>query len=117
MSWIIGIGSVMFVVAVAAYIFALGKGLVFSNAHDMASDDVDRPTAVPIPSTSLLAASIQGPTDVGINPFACQLVAESLLKHPKPEEIEFFLPIDRSDCADWVGVRFILEPIKTAKEA
>ena len=67
--------------------------------------------------TGIPVASMQRLGDVGINLFACQLVAESLLKHPKPEEVEFFLPIDRSDCADWVGVRFILEPIKTAEEA
>lgn len=49
--------------------------------------------------------------DVGINAFACDLLAESFLKSPlakmtfdagKP--MKFFLPVLREDCKGWVGV-------------
>lgn len=53
---------------------------------------------------------------VGLNPFAVQLLAESLLRSPlapmtidKPQVIEF--PVRRGDCAGWVGVRITLEAI------
>ena len=53
---------------------------------------------------------------VGINPFAVQLLAESLLKSPlapmtvgKPQTIEF--PVQRGDCAKWAGVRITLEAV------
>ena len=50
--------------------------------------------------------------DCGINAFAAQLLAESLLKHPKPEKVSFDLPINRRDCEGWAGVRITLEPVK-----
>lgn len=53
---------------------------------------------------------------VGLNPFAVQLLAESLLKSPlapmtvgKPQTIEF--PVSRGDCAEWAGVRITLEAV------
>lgn len=53
---------------------------------------------------------------VGLNPFAVQLLAESLLKSPlapmtvgKPQAIEF--PVQRGDCPGWVGVRITIEAI------
>jgi hypothetical protein len=49
--------------------------------------------------------------DAGINAFGAELLAESLLKHPNPIPIKFTLPINRSDCPNWIGVRFVLEPI------
>ena len=57
---------------------------------------------------------------VGLNPFAVTLLAESLLKSPlapmtvgQPKTFEF--PVQRSDCAGWVGVRITLEAIPAEK--
>lgn len=54
---------------------------------------------------------------VGINPFAAQLVAESVLKSPlaqmtvgKPQG--FFFPVSRGDCAGWAGVRITVEAVR-----
>lgn len=59
---------------------------------------------------------------VGLNPFAVQLLAESLLKSPlaamtigKPQGI--FFPVTRGDCAGWSGVRITLEAVPTAAMA
>lgn len=53
---------------------------------------------------------------VKLNPFAVQLLAESLLKSPlavmtigKP--FEFYFPVRRDDCADWQGVKITLEAV------
>ena len=53
---------------------------------------------------------------VGLNPFAVQLLVESLLKSQlapitvgKPLKIEF--PVQRGDCPGWVGARITLEAI------
>ncbi|MFN7610244.1 MAG: hypothetical protein ACK5QX_04810 [bacterium] len=58
---------------------------------------------------------------VGLNPFAAELLAESLLKSPmaqmsaeKPLTICF--PVKRSDCAGWIGVKITLEAVPEAKE-
>lgn len=58
---------------------------------------------------------------VGINPYAVELVAESVLKSPlapmtvgKPQAI--FFPVQRSDCAGWSGVQFTLEAVREAQE-
>jgi hypothetical protein len=58
-------------------------------------------------------ATIQDLSDVGLNPFGAVLLAESLLRHPKPIPVEFVLPIRRSDCPGWSGVKFALTPIAT----
>lgn len=58
-----------------------------------------------------MTAALQALHDRGLNPFAAELLAESLLKQPKPETVEFFLEIDRRDCAGWKGVKFRLEPV------
>lgn len=53
---------------------------------------------------------------VGLNPFAVQLLAESMLKSPhvaqsvgKPISFEF--PVKRDDCPGYIGVRISIEPI------
>lgn len=53
---------------------------------------------------------------VGINPFAVTLLAESVLKSPiAPMTVgdpkTFFFPVQRSDCAGWVGVRITVEAV------
>lgn len=59
--------------------------------------------------------------DIGINPFAVTLLAESMLKSAyikncgvKP--LSFNFPVNRSDCAGWLGVRITIEavPIESA---
>lgn len=62
----------------------------------------------------------QALSDAGINPFGLQLVCESLLKGPIADQVhargwpmDFFFPIDRSDCAGWAGVAVTLYPVKT----
>lgn len=54
---------------------------------------------------------------VGINPFAVTLLAESVLKSPlapmtvdKPQG--FFMPVNRSDCPGWAGVRITVEAVR-----
>ena len=59
---------------------------------------------------------------VGLNPFGVVLVAESMLKSPvaglsadgKP--LTFFMPVNRSDCAGWVGVEFTLKAVRAQQE-
>ena len=53
---------------------------------------------------------------VGLNPFAVTLLAESVLKSPlapttigKP--VSFFMPVQRSDCLGWIGVRITVEAV------
>ena len=53
---------------------------------------------------------------VGINPFAVELLSESVLKSPlapmtvgKPQG--FFFPVNRSDCPNWAGVRITVEAV------
>ena len=53
---------------------------------------------------------------LGVNPFAVQLLAESVLKSPlatisKGDPKTFFFPVMRSDCAGWAGVRITIEAI------
>jgi len=54
---------------------------------------------------------MQAMLDAGLNAFGAELLAESLLRHPDAKKITFDLPINRSDCPGWIGVRFTLEPI------
>lgn len=54
---------------------------------------------------------------LGINPFGVVLVAESLLKSPVAEisvdkPLTFFFPIERADCAGFVGVEITLKAVK-----
>ncbi len=57
---------------------------------------------------------------VGLNPFGVQLVAESLLKSPiapmsaDDKPLTFFFPVQRSDCAGWVGVEITLKAVREA---
>jgi hypothetical protein len=60
--------------------------------------------------------------DLGLNPFAVTLLAESMLKSAyvqrlgtKPLTFEF--PVRRNDCADWAGVRLTIEAIPVAQVA
>jgi hypothetical protein len=62
--------------------------------------------------------------DLQLNPFGAVLLAESFLKSPlaervasKCEPLAFNLPVDRSDCAAWAGVRFTLTPVKAGEDA
>lgn len=53
---------------------------------------------------------------IGLNPFAVQLLAESVLKSPiAPDSVgdpkTFFFPVHRSDCAGWSGVRITFEAV------
>jgi hypothetical protein len=54
--------------------------------------------------------------EIGLNPFAVTLLAESMLKSAyvkncgaKP--LSFKFPIERSDCAGWLGVRITIEAV------
>lgn len=56
---------------------------------------------------------------IRLNPFAVQLLAESLLKSPiapmtvgNPQGL--FFPIDRGDCVGWCGVKITLEAVPVA---
>ncbi|NWF45427.1 hypothetical protein F3K02_09225 [Hydrogenophaga sp. D2P1] len=59
---------------------------------------------------------------VGLNPFGVVLVAESMLKSPiapmsaDDKPLTFFMPINRADCAEWVGVEFTLKAVRAEKE-
>lgn len=50
--------------------------------------------------------------ELGLNPFAVQLVVESLLRHPDAVATRFTLGISRNDCAGWSGCRITLEPVR-----
>lgn len=59
---------------------------------------------------------------VGLNSFAVQLLAESLLKSQlapisADEPVTFLFPIQRSDCAGWRGVRITLEAVREDRPA
>lgn len=63
---------------------------------------------------------------IGLNPFAVQLLAESMLKsgyvkHFGREPLTFNFPVQRGDCPGWIGVRITIEAVpaeaqKTSKE-
>lgn len=49
--------------------------------------------------------------NAGINAFGLDLVCESLLKREGPiPTLDFFFPVDRSDCEAWAGVQIKMEP-------
>lgn len=53
---------------------------------------------------------------VGLNPFAVQLLAESMLKsvyvkHCGTQPLTFNYPAQREDCAGWIGVRITIEAV------
>lgn len=57
--------------------------------------------------------------DIGLNPFAVQLLAESMLKSPvaalsTEKPLSFFYPVSRGDCPGWVGVRITIEAVRPA---
>lgn len=60
---------------------------------------------------------------IGINPFGVQLVAESLLRSPVAQRtiddkpLAFFFPVQRSDCAEWVGVEITLKAVRATLPA
>ncbi len=58
---------------------------------------------------------------LGLNPFAVTLLAESMLKSAyvancgsKP--LTFNFPVQRSDCAGWMGVRITIEAVPVGAE-
>jgi hypothetical protein len=53
----------------------------------------------------------QAMLDCGLNAWAMELLAESLLRHPDPKSVEFFFPVRRKDTPGWIGVKVRLEPI------
>lgn len=58
-------------------------------------------------------------SDSGINPHACVMVAESLLRSPvaglsTQQPLQIVIPVRRHDCPGWSGVRITLEAIPTA---
>lgn len=53
---------------------------------------------------------------IGLNPFAVQLLAESMLKSAYvqqrgTEPLTFEFPVRRGDCPGWAGVRITVEAI------
>lgn len=58
---------------------------------------------------------------IGLNPFAVVLVAESMLRSPvapisaDSKPLNFFMPINRGDCAGWAGVEFTLKAVRAAE--
>lgn len=60
-----------------------------------------------------MSASVQLLNDIGLNGFGVELVAESILREKQLIEkpFEFVLPVRRSDCKGWAGVRFKIEAI------
>ncbi len=60
---------------------------------------------------------------VGLNPFGVQLVAESLLKSQiaamsaDDKPLTFFFPVQRGDCAGWVGVEITLKAVRQSAPA
>jgi len=59
---------------------------------------------------------------VGLNSFAVQLLAESLLKSQlapisAAEPVKFFFPVQRGDCAGWCGVNITLEALPAEGQA
>ena len=56
--------------------------------------------------------------DAGLNVFGADLLAESFLKSPiakqaleKGDPVRFFLPVRRSDCAEFVGVEISIAAV------
>ena len=53
---------------------------------------------------------------LGLNPFAVELLAESMLKssyvkHKGVEPLTFEFPVRRADCAGWAGIRITIEAV------
>lgn len=54
--------------------------------------------------------------DIGLNPFAVTLLAESMLKsayvkHCGTKPLTFEFPVRRGDCEGWAGVRITIEAV------
>ena len=69
-----------------------------------------------------MSATMQNLHSVGINPFAVQLLAESLLKssyvkHCGVKPLTFEFPVRRSDCEGWAGVRITIEVVPAESSA
>lgn len=67
-----------------------------------------------------MAATMQDLLTVGLNPFAVQLVAESLLKSPLAERsatdpVRFAFPVNRADCAAWQGLYITLQAVRAGE--
>ncbi len=63
-----------------------------------------------------MSATMKDLHAIGLNPFAVQLLAESMLKSVyvrncgvKPLTFEF--PVHRSDCEGWAGVRITIQAV------
>jgi hypothetical protein len=59
---------------------------------------------------------------LGLYPFAVKLLAESMLKseyvkHYGEKPLTFHFPIQRSDCAGWLGVRITIEAVPIEAKA
>lgn len=59
---------------------------------------------------------------LGLNPFAVQLLAESMLKsgyvkHCGASPLTFEFPVRRSDCEGWAGVRITIEAVPAEPQA
>lgn len=69
-----------------------------------------------------MSATMQNLHSVGLNPFAVQLLAESLLKssyvkHCGVKPLTFEFPVRRSDCEGWAGVRITIEAVPAEPQA
>lgn len=69
-----------------------------------------------------MSSTMQTLHSIGLNPFAVQLLAESMLKSTyvqncgvKPLTFEF--PVRRSDCEGWAGVRITIEAVPAEPQA
>lgn len=67
-----------------------------------------------------MSATMKDLHALGLNPFAVQLLAESMLKsayvkHCGTQPLTFNFPVQREDCASWLGVRITIEAV-SAKE-
>ena len=63
-----------------------------------------------------MSATMNNLNAIGLNPFAVQLLAESMLKSAYVQQLgtkplTFKYPVFRKDCTGWIGVRITIEAL------
>lgn len=69
-----------------------------------------------------MSATMNDLHGLGLNPFAVQLLAESMLKsayvqHCGTQPLTFSYPVQREDCAGWLGVRITIEAVAADEQS
>jgi len=86
-----------------------------TTSHSKTADQDRCAAMTPEMRKQFHAQIMQTLIDCGLNAFAFDLIAESLLKSPDPQKLDFVFPVSRNDCKRWAGVRLTVDPIAVSE--